>query len=87
MTRDEIVEMLKEIYPGEQAQERVVQTTPTSAQVNCEIHKRYWKEKVKPEGVVLRDAKAIFESNKVEYQVQDDGNIVVKLEEPAPAVH
>jgi len=86
MTRDAIVEMLTEIYPREQAQERVVQTTPSSAQVNCEIHKRYWKAKIKPpEGEILRDAKAVFASNNVEYQVQDDGNIVVALDEPVTA--
>lgn len=83
MSRDQIVEMLTEIYPREQAQERVVQTAPNSAMVNCEIHKKYWKAKVTPGEIIPRDAKAVFESKNVEYQVQDDGNIVVVLDAPA----
>jgi len=83
MTRDKIVEMLTEIYPREQAQERVVQTAPNSAQINCEIHKKYRKAKVTPGETIPRDAKAVFESNNVEYHVQDDGNIVVTLDAPA----
>lgn len=83
MTRDKIIEMLTEIYPREQAQERVVQTSPSSALVNCEIHRKYWKAKVTPGETIPRDAKAVFESKNVAYQVQDDGNIMVTLDAPA----
>lgn len=83
MTRECIVKILSEIYPREEAEKRVVQTSPDSVEVNCEIYKRNLKSQAHARRAAEVDAKQLFASRNMEYKEQADGCILVPLNAPA----
>lgn len=87
MTRECIVEILTEIYPREEAEKRVVQTSPDSVEVNCEIYKRNLKSQAHARRAAEVDAKQLFASRDMEYKEQTDGCILVPLNAPATVSH
>jgi hypothetical protein len=79
MERSDIVDIMSEIYPREEAEKRVVQTSPDTCEVNCEIYKRNVKNRAHARRSAETDSKALFASHNLDYKEQTDGNLMVSL--------
>lgn len=86
MTRNDVIQILEEIYPRDDAEKRVVQTSPDTCEVNCDIYKRNLRSRAHARRAAEVDAKALFAERGLEYAELDDGNIRVHLE-PASVAH